>query len=58
MFRPLAEANPGLIDAIGRVAIERRKGLQEIKDAAAAALAQVETPLSLAARIRKFLKLG
>jgi small-conductance mechanosensitive channel len=58
VFRPLAEANPGLIDAIGRVALERRKGLQETKDAAAAALAHVETPLSLAARIRKFLRIG
>jgi small-conductance mechanosensitive channel/CRP-like cAMP-binding protein len=58
VFRPLAVANPGLIDVIGRVALERRKGLQETKDAAAAARTQVETPLSLAARIRKFLRLA
>jgi len=58
VFRSVAEADPGIIDAIGRVALERRKGLQETKDAAAAALAQVETPLSLAAKIRKFLRLG
>jgi CRP-like cAMP-binding protein len=58
VFRPIAEGDPGIIDQIGRVALERRKGLQETRDAAEAARAQVETPVSLASRIRKFLRIG
>lgn len=58
VFRPIAEANPTVIDEIGRVALDRRRGLQETKDAAARVVAQIETSISLVARIRKFLRLG
>ena len=57
-FRPVAEANPAIIDEIGQAALERRRGLQETKDAAAQALVQVDTPITLASRIRKFLRLA
>lgn len=57
-FRPVAEANPAIIDEIGQVALERRRGLQETKDAAAQALVQIDTPITLASRIRKFLRLA
>lgn len=57
VFRPIAEGNPGVIEQIGRLALDRRKGLQETRDAAVAAHAQIETPVSLASRIRRFLRL-
>lgn len=57
-IRQLAIANPGLLEHVSRVVAERRVGLAEAQSAAAAsAAAAAQSPKSLLARMKQFLRL-
>ena len=55
-LRPLAEARPGIIERLGEVALARRKVLEATRDHIVAD-GPGETPMSLSARIRRFLRI-
>ncbi len=55
-LRPLAEAAPALVERLGEVALARRKGLEAAREHHVPA-APGETTVSLAARIRRFLRI-
>ncbi len=55
-LRPLAEARPAIIERLGEVALARRKGLEATRDSLVIA-GPGETTVSLAARIRRFLRI-
>jgi len=57
MLRALAEAKPSIVDRLGEVAFSRRQALDETRETAARARRVDDTPMTLAGRIRRFLRI-
>ncbi len=57
MLRQLAEAKPAIVDQLGEIAFRRRQKLDETRETAERARLTGDTPMTLAGRIRRFLRL-
>jgi CRP-like cAMP-binding protein len=56
-FRRTVLANPKVVEKVAAVVEERRVGLERTRRSASAEVAAVQAPISLLARIQKFLRL-